>query len=231
MFNLFHTTHRRVGIEIASGAVNFVEVARRGRFERISAYGSAPVASVHPDDPTLAQAFAAISKVVQTKHVTIAVDDPSSAQQYARTLRKAGLWLDRALPVGQAVGMCAVPAEADSSFLVIHVSPVRTDFIMFGPREPIAYLPGETTPYGIVSAINRICIGWYDKHGSKIDHVILVGERAEDQMFVDYLARETRLLIHRANIFANMELDPAAVPMIPKKESYRYAAAAGAALG
>jgi len=231
VFNLFHNTRRRVGIEISGQAIRFVEIARRGRYERVSAYGTAPIASIHPDDPTLISALTAIGKAVQTKHVSIAVDDPSSAQQYAKALRKAGLWLDRALPIGQAVGMASVPAEADSSFLVIHAAAERTDFVVFGPREPIAYIAGDTTPYGIVSGANRICIGWYDAHGAKIDHVILVGERAEGQMFVDYLVRETRLLIHRANIFANMELDPAAVPMIPKKESYRYAAAVGAALG
>ena len=72
---------------------------------------------------------------------------------------------------------------------------------------------------------------WYDEKKQKIDHVLLLGVRANEQGFLDYISRESRIPMIRGGIFVNLETFKENVPAISKEDSYRYAVAMGLALG
>lgn len=224
---LFDFTKRRAGLDVRSGRIRFVELARSGGYERVSAYGYADAGA--PGTPEFTDAARSIKKLIRASRVTIATsgDDAVAIQ---KALGAAGFSVAAVVTPAEAMARAVIPADAMTSFLAVHVEPRTVDIAVFDPASGLSYGESEAANYAIVSEMNQIFVSWYDVHQEKIDHVVLSGERAADQQFIDYISHETRLSIYRANVFANLDLDPATVPMIAKKDSYAYAVAIGAAL-
>lgn len=224
---LFDFTKRRAGLDVRGGQIRFVELARSGGYERVSAYGYADAGV--PGTPEFTDAARSIKKLIRASRVSIAISDEDSGA-IKKALVAAGFSVATVINPAEAMARAVIPTDAMTSFLAINVERTTVDIAVFGPTDGFTYGESEAANYAIVSAMNRIFVDWYDAHQEKIDHVILSGERAADQEFLDYVSHETRLSVYRANVFANLDLDPATVPMIAKKDSYAYAVAIGAAL-
>lgn len=224
---LFDFTKRRAGLDVRDGRIRFIELARSGGFERVSAYGYADAGV--PGTVEFTDAARSIRKLIRAGRVTVATTNDESAA-VTQALSAAGFSVGLVVTPAEAVARAVIPTDAMTSFLAINVEPRTVDIVVFDPTTGFSYGESEAANYAIVSEMNRIFVNWYDVHQEKIDHVVLSGERAADQQFIDYVSHETRLSIYRANVFANLDLDPGTVPMIAKKDSYAYAVAIGAAL-
>lgn len=136
----------------------------------------------------------------------------------------------RFMTPGQALIASTVPKEGTTSFLIASVDEVVANIAIDSVGHPPIFYHGAATNHSIISNLNRIYIDWYDEHKEKVDHVLFAGSRAKDADFLDYVSRETRIPITRANIFINLRLDGQKIPIITKDDSYKYAVAVGLAI-
>lgn len=131
---------------------------------------------------------------------------------------------------GRALIDSLVPLGSTTSFLLVSADEKVANIAAYDPAGLPAFYHGDASNSSIISNLNRIYIDWYDAKKEKVDHVFFVGSRASDQVFLDYVSRETRIHISRGNIFVNIELDRERVPIITKEDSYKYAVALGLAI-
>jgi hypothetical protein len=71
---------------------------------------------------------------------------------------------------------------------------------------------------------------WYDRYQERVAHTVVVGSRATDHAFLDFVGRETKLSFTPAHVLVNLHHEHEQVPMITKEDTYKYAVAIGAAL-
>lgn len=209
--------------------VRFVEVLSRGGFNRVTAYGSADI-DAGPRTGAFAECMQGIKRIVGARAVTLSLDGVQDRAGFEQIARGHGFKIKAVVSSAEALAAAVIPADAETSFLVVNAEMDRTDFVTTAPGTQITGFVGESSNYSIIANMNRIYIDWYDAHKAKIHHVIVAGERASDHEFLDYISRETKLPLHRANVFANLDIDPASVPIMQKSESYKYAVAIGLAL-
>ncbi len=230
MLNLFSNSKRVLGLEIRPGKIRFAEVLRERGADRVTAYGEADVDDDNPRSGLFQQCIKEMRKILKTKSVNISIDGMGEEKEYRAALRALGLKVVKIIPSGVALHASVIPTDAETSFLLVNADRERTDFLTTGSGISPMYYVGDNQNHSIISNINRIYIDWYDAHKEKIHHVIFSGWRASDSDFLDYVSRETKLPLHRANVFANLDLDPASVPILPRLESYKYAVAIGLAI-
>ncbi len=230
MFNLFSSSKRVVGLELRPGKIRFVEILRSGGFDRVTAYGTADVAGDGLYGSTLRTALTDLKKVLKTNRVHVSIPENEESEAYKKVLRSIGFRVEKFVPVGTALDACTIPRGSDTSFIVVEAGADRVDFLVHDPLSAPAHYVSDPASHAVISNLNRIYIDWYDAHKEKIDHVIFCGEKAGGHEFLSYVSRELKLPIHRANVFANLDLDPAIVPIMTREESYKYAVAIGLAL-
>lgn len=230
MLNLFSKSKRILGLEIMPGKIRFVEVLREKGFDRVTAYGEADVDDDSPRSGLFQQCIKDVKKILKTKSVNISIDGMANEKEYKDVLRSLGLRVGKIVSSGAALLKSVVPSDAETSFLIVNAEKERTDFLIFRAGTPPVYFTGDSQNHAVISNINRLYIDWYDAHKEKIHHVIFSGTRASQNDFLDYVSRETKLPVHRANVFANLDLDPESVPILPRIESYKYAIVIGLAL-
>lgn len=230
MLNFFSTSRRVVGLEIRSGKIRFVEVRRQRGFDRVVAYGQADVPGEGIYGSALRISLLEVKKVIKTNKVFVSIPDIDQSEDYKKVLKSLGFRVMGVVPTWQALQNSCVPKGSDTSFIVVEAGADRVDFLVHDPLSAPAHYQGDPASHAVISNLNRIYIDWYDTHKEKIHHVIFAGERATDHEFLEYVSRELKLPIHRANIFANLDLDPTTVPIMTRQESYKYAVAVGLAL-
>ncbi len=230
MFNLFSASKRVVGLELRPDKIRFVEILRSGGCDRVTAYGQADVAGEGLYGSSLRTSLLDMKKVLKTNRIYVSIPDMTESSQYQKVLKSLGFKVLGTVPVGQALKNSCVPIGSNTSFIVVDAGADRADFLVHDPSSAPAYYVSDPASHAVISNLNRIYIDWYDAHKEKIHHIIFSGDRASDHSFLEYVSRELKLSIHRANVFANLDLDPAIVPIMKREESYKYAVAIGLAL-
>lgn len=230
MFEMFSNSKRVVGIDIKSGCIRFLELETRRGIDRITAYGEVTFDDAQIDDTTLVQYFRDIKKNLKTKNVNVAIPVGADKEKCLEILKSAGLKPANIVSPEKPLEFALVPENAKTSFLVIDAEKSETGYLVFGPNIDSRFYTSDPANHSIISNLNRLYIDWYDRHKERIHHVLVCGARASDQDFIDYVSRETKISVTEANIFINLKLDPGSVPMISKKDSYKYAVAMGLAM-
>lgn len=219
-----------MGLQIRPGKIRFAEILTSGGFDRVTAYGQADVVGEGIYGSALRTCLLDIKKVLKTNKVFVSIPDMSESAEYEKVLKSLGFKVLGVIPVVKALQNSCIPKGSETSFIVVEAGADRADFLVYDPLSAPASYIGDPASHAVISNLNRIYIDWYDTHKKKIDHVILAGERASDHEFLEYVSRELKLSIHQANVFANLDLDPATVPIMTRPESYKYAIAIGLAL-
>lgn len=233
MFSFFSKKKRVVGLEIGTHYVRFVELARSAQANRIISYGEfIPDAddAMRDEDDVLARALMSVKKSVGASDFIVSFPNSRIASAGKLLLRSAGIRPKKSIVGATAVLNAVVPAGSDTSFLVIHAERTATHLFVSSPVHGPAYFTVSADDHEIVSGVNRMYVDWYNQRKEKLHHVLIAGERAREQEFVDYLSRETKLPITRANPLVNLALDHHVVPIIPKGELPKYATALGLAI-
>ncbi len=81
----------------------------------------------------------------------------------------------------------------------------------------------------ISELIEDVYVDFYKKYDEKLSYILASGELAQDENFLNYLSRQTRLSIEQADALINFE-NASGVPIITKDESLLYAVALGLAI-
>lgn len=229
MWSIFGQSKRVTGIDIKSDYIRFLELDNKNGIDRITAYGEVTFDGVEPNDDTLIQYFRDIKKNLKSKIINVAIPVGSDENKCLELMRSSGLKPTKVTSPAKPLEFALVPENADTSFLVINAENSETDYLMFAPNIDSKFYTSDSANHSIISNLNRLYIDWYDRHKERIHHVLICGSRASDQDFLDYISRETKIPIAAANIFTNLKLDQTNVPIINKKDSYKYAVALGLA--
>lgn len=152
-------------------------------------------------------------------------------KKYREIFKRLNIKIKKFLIPGGALINSCVPVGSTTSFLVVNVEEKESDFVIYDPLKHASFYQSESANHSIISNLNRVYIEWYDEHKEKIHHVMFSGVRVSDREFLDYVSRETKINLVKANILVNLKLDPEVVPIITKADSYKYAVAVGLALG
>jgi Tfp pilus assembly PilM family ATPase len=230
MFGIFKHSKRVVGVDIKSDCIRFLELETSSDSDRIVAYGEVTFDGVEPDEAVLIQYFRDIKKMVRGSSINVAVPAGSDEKKCFEIMASAGLKPAKVISPAKPLEFALVPENADTSFLIVDADISETNYLIFAPNIDSQFYTSDPANHSIISNLNRLYIDWYDRHKERIHHVLLCGARAADQDVLDYISRETKIPITQANIFINLKLSLANVPMIPKNESYKYATAMGLAM-
>ncbi len=230
MFGIFGQSKRVTGIDIKSACIRFLELDNKNGADRITAYGEVTFDGVEPDDATLIQYFRDIKKNLKSKIINVAIPVGSDENKCLELMRSSGLKPTKITSPAKPLEFALVPENADTSFLLVDAERSETNYLIFAPNVDPKFYTSDPANYSIISNLNRLYIDWYDRHKERVHHVLVCGARASDQDFLDYISRETKIPISPANIFTNLKLNLANVPIINKKDSYKYAVAIGLAM-
>lgn len=150
---------------------------------------------------------------------------------YKKVFRASGFKIKKFMIPGFALINSSVPRNSLSSVMVIFADRKTSNIVIYDGDNAPLFHNSDSANHSIISNLNRVYMDWYDEKKQKIDHVLLLGVRANEQGFLDYISRESRIPMIRGGIFVNLETFKENVPAISKEDSYRYAVAMGLALG
>lgn len=227
MFDIFGRSKRVVGIDISGAYIRFLEIENTLGGSRITAYGEITFEVAEPDETTLIKYFSDIKKNLKTNVVRVSIPLGSDEKKCRELLKSAGLKVEEFSNPKESLEASVVSDGANTSFLVIDAEHSETNYLLWSPNISPAFYGSDSANHTVISNLNRLYIDWYDRHKERIHHVLIVGARATDGEFLDYVSRETKIPLTHANVFANLKLDTGNVPMIPKNDSYKYAVAVG----
>ena len=236
MFNLFSKTHRVVGLDIKSGYIRFVEIVRTLAEDHVHSYGEiVPEEEVIRNgeivnEQKLVTYLRDIKKNFKSRTAIISLPDGANSRIYHDVLRKAGIKPHAFVSVDMALVQSLVPKGSETSFLLVDAEPEIVNFLTFVASEKPLLYQGDPANHSVISNLNRIYIDWYDIHKEKIHYILFSGSRAKAPEFLDYVARETKLDLKRANVLVNLTLNTEKVPILPREDSYKYAVAIGLTL-
>ena len=230
MFGIFGQSKKVTGIDIKSDCIRFLELDNTNGTDRITAYGEVTFDGVEPNDATLIQYFRDIKKNLRSKVINVAIPVGSDEKKCFELLKSAGFKPAKIISPAKPLELSLVPENADTSFLIVDTEKSETNYLIFAPNIDPKFYTSDPANHSIISNLNRLYIDWYDRHKERVHHVLVCGSRAADQDFLDYVSRETKIPITQANIFTNLKLDQSNVPIINKKDSYKYAVALGLAI-
>lgn len=151
-------------------------------------------------------------------------------REYQEIFRALHFKVKKFLISGQALINSCVPRDSQTSFLILSAEDSTASLALASGSDPAIFYHGDGANHNIISILNRTHIEWYDEKKEKIHYTLVAGARGKDVAFLDYVARETRIPITRANVFVNLSLDRQKVPIIPKDDSGKYAVAIGLAI-
>lgn len=151
-------------------------------------------------------------------------------REYRKVLSAAGFSAMAFLVSPEALYRACVPAGSDTSFLLAGAEKDVCQIVVSDPKEKV-FENCSAENHKIISTLNDVYIGWYDAHKEKVNHLLFAGARANDLEFVNYVSRELKIPIARANVFVNLDLNPEEVPPITKDDSFKYAVAIGLVAG
>lgn len=231
MFGIWGEAKRVAGIDIKPECIRFIEIENKNNTDRITAYGEVTFDGVEPDDEALVRYLSDIKKNLRSKKINVVIPVGSDETKCAELLKSAGIKVSKIMSPEKPLEFALIPENGDTSFILVNVEKSQTEYLVFGPKIDSRLYVSDPTNHSVISNLNRLYIDWYDRHKEKIHHVVFSGARAGDQDFIDYVSRETKIPILLANIFVNLKLDYANVPIINKNDSYKYAVALGAAVG
>lgn len=235
MFHFFRRQHKRVGVDITSHSIRFVEITSMHGTEHVSSYGevllddACIVDGVIKDEDTLILHLKEVQRVIGSARVLVSLPENAFARRFEDVLAKAGMQPERFVSTKDALISSVIPKGSTTSFLVMQAEYDTVNFLTFLPGETGYYI-GDPTNHSVVININRLYVDWYDRYQERVAHTVVVGSRATDHTFLDFVGRETKLSFTPAHVLVNLYHEHEQVPMITKEDTYKYAVAIGAAL-
>lgn len=113
--------------------------------------------------------------------------------------------------------------------IVLNMSPEETILSLHNPFEEVQGISFPTNKEKIPFYLEDTYLDFYKKHKEKVGYLFATGALAQDESFLNYLSRVTRLNVEPADIFINIKIS-SEVPIITKDESFLYAVALGLAI-
>lgn len=230
MLSIFSNSRKFVGIDFREHSIRFLEISRSANFDEVTAYGEiTDEAGIFSNENTFLKYLKDIKKAVKANSFVVSLPSNHNGMKYHDLLKKAGIKNFKVVSLSKALVLSSVPRGAEATFLVVEAEEVA-NFVTKDPSGRISLYSGNGANHAVITNINHICMDWYDEHKEHIHHVLFTGARAKDKDFLSYVSRETKMPIGRANVLANLDLDPQKIPIITKEESYKYAVAMGLAI-
>lgn len=236
MLSIFSKIKTIVGLEIKQNYIRFVEIKRSLLEDQILSYGEMVFENnlfednIFIDEKTLINCLKNIKKEVTSKDFNVSLPSNIKLDNFQFIFKEAGIKVSRFVAPDKALQNALIPKDSDMSFLVVNTEKDMVNFLIHDGGEKIFYYEGAPEKHFVASNLNQIYIDWYDEHKEKINNIIFVGSRVEDDTFVEYLGSQTKIPITHANVFVNLKLSENKIPSIPKNECCKYAVAIGLAV-
>jgi Tfp pilus assembly PilM family ATPase len=165
-------------------------------------------------------------------------------EKYASLFKACGIFVIGCEPETHAIARCAVDKGDLNPYIIMYIDDYATKIsvveeglvqytqtLAIKSNDILGVISPETTTI-LKDVINKVIIYWFtskDQHSEthKIENVILTGVGVDSPEFVNFFESNLSVNVEHANVWKNCFDITTYIPLMSKKDSFKYAACVG----